>query len=56
MTEDANAIKALPVLEGEEDYPQWKVDIEIWKQFYPDASKTKQGPAIYFKLPKKTER
>ena len=53
MGDHEKSLKALPVLENEEDYPQWKTDVEIWQKFYTDIPKRKQGPAVYFKLLKK---
>ena len=42
-------IKAPPVFNEEEDYLNWKNDLEVWKLF-TDTEKKKMGPAVYLTL------
>ena len=42
-------IKSPPVLETEEGYAEWKVDLSIWEMF-TDLEKKKRGPAVYLSL------
>ena len=45
----APSVKAPPVLTDENDYLNWKNDIEIWKLF-TDSKAEKHGPAVYLML------
>ena len=49
-----NNLKSPPVLKDEEDYLNWKQDLEIW-QLYTDLDKKKQGPAVYLVLSGKSK-
>ena len=42
-------IKAPPVFNEEEDYLNWKNDLEVWKLF-TDTEKRKMSPAVYLTL------
>lgn len=43
------SLKSPPVLLDEDDYSNWKQDMEIW-QMFTDLDKKKQGPAVYLCL------
>ena len=45
----ASHMKALPVLRDEDDYLNWKNDLEVWRLF-TDADKKKMGLAVYLTL------
>ena len=45
----ASQIKAPPVFNEEEDYLNWKNDLDVWKSF-TDTEKKKMGPAVYLTL------
>ena len=45
----ASQIKAPPVFNEEEDYLNWKNDLEVWK-LSTDTEKKKRGPAVYLML------
>ena len=49
MMAASNSLKSPPVLKDEDDYTNWKQDLEIW-QLYTDLDKKKQGPAVYLCL------
>ena len=42
-------LKSPPVLVDEDDYTNWKQDLEIW-QMFTDLDKKRQGPAVYLCL------
>ena len=42
-------LKSPPVLAEEDDYTNWKQDLEVW-QMYTDTAAAKQGPAVYLCL------
>ena len=44
----ASQIKAPPVFNEEEDYLNWKNDLEVWKLF--TDTKKEMGPAVYLML------
>ena len=45
----ASQIKAPPVFNEEEDYLNWKNDLEVWKLF-TDTGEKKMSPAVYLML------
>ena len=51
----SNQLKSPPVLQDEEDYLNWKQDLDIW-QLYTDLDKKKQGPAVYLCLSGKAKK
>ena len=45
----SKSFKSPPVLIDENDYSNWKQDMEIW-QMFTELEKKKQGPAVYLNL------